>query len=57
MYQSFLMRKSLDTLDIRVTDARGRSLANGSFLGRSQNPGSSHGPDHLCLQDHPDELN
>jgi hypothetical protein len=26
-YQSFLSRKSLDTLDIRVTDARGRSLA------------------------------
>ena len=28
MYQSLLSRKSLDTLDIRVTDARGRSLAN-----------------------------
>ena len=27
MYQSFLQRKSIDTLDIRVTDARGRSLA------------------------------
>ena len=27
MYQSFLTRKNLETLDIRVTDARGRSLA------------------------------
>jgi hypothetical protein len=27
MYQSFLQRKHIDTLDIRVTDARGRSLA------------------------------
>ena len=27
MYQSFLTRKHVDTLDIRVTDARGRSLA------------------------------
>jgi hypothetical protein len=26
-YQSFLLRKSLDTLDIQVTDAKGRSLA------------------------------
>ena len=27
MYQSFLSRNSIDTLDIRVTDARGRSLS------------------------------
>lgn len=27
MFQSYLSRKSLDSLDIRVTDARGRSLA------------------------------
>jgi len=27
-YQSFLSRKTIDTLDIRVTDARGRSLAS-----------------------------
>ena len=27
MYQSFLSRKTLETLDIRVTDARGRSLS------------------------------
>ena len=28
MYQSFLTRKSLDTLSLKVTDARGRSLAH-----------------------------
>ena len=28
MYQSFLTRKSLDTLSLKITDARGRSLAH-----------------------------
>ena len=27
MYQHFLARKHVDTLDLRITDARGRSLA------------------------------
>ena len=33
LYQTFLTRKSLDHLDFRITDARGRSL---SFLDRNQ---------------------